>query len=116
MKKLFASLVTCLVMASTGAQAFIPGRNICGKNTAQWRKAHGMAVPAAFATAGAWLSMPHRGKHAGAVMVVKRPGGRYHVAVVLPNGKCHNPSSIHQGWRDVDCDTIWRGHWRTYVG
>lgn len=116
MKKFIAAALSALVLSTTGAQAFIAGHNICGKNTAQWRRAHGLAVPAGFAVASSWLKLPHTGKHAGAVMVVKRPNGRYHVAVVLPNGKCHDPSSRHQGWKDVECSKIWQGQPRTFVG
>lgn len=116
MKSLLAAVLICLVATSSDAQAFIAGYNICGKNTAAWRRAHHLAVPNGFAVAASWLSLPRHGKHAGSVMVVKRPNGRFHVAIVLPNGKCHDPSSRHQGWRDVDCNLIWRGQWRTFVG
>lgn len=96
---------------------FIRGYNICGINTARWRRSHGLRVPRYFAKASEWLHLPHSYSHFGAVMVVLRTHGRGHdhVSPVLGNGICHDPSSAHQNWRDVPCDAIWRGLRRVYV-
>jgi len=115
MKKLALALAL-LICATETADAFIRGRNICGVNVAASRRAHGLAVPKNYPVACAWRSLPSRGKHAYAVMVVTRPNGRCHVAEVQPSGACKNPSSRAQQWAYVPCEHIWPGRPRSYHG
>jgi hypothetical protein len=115
MRLLAAMLVMTLSTHALAAPKFVRGHNICGVNTASWRKAHGLRVPRNPASARAWLSLPRSYPHFGAVMVVSRPGGKFHASPVLNAHECENPSSSRQGWVRKSCNAIWRGRWRVFV-
>ena len=110
------AVLVALVIYSDAADAFIRGRLVCGLNVAAWRHVHGLSVPGAPAVAASWLTLARRPPHKGAVLVTKRPGGRYHVAIFVGGGMCLNPSSRAQAWQTKPCNSIWRGLWRTYRG
>lgn len=95
---------------------FVRGHNICAINVNRilhWmgRKTTGSPSAASF----------HMFSHtaspvSGDVLMVKRKGGSgWHVAVYQGGGICRNPSSQHQGWTYPKCTDIWRGHYRFFV-
>lgn len=109
------TLIFGVVSNANAWPTFIRGHKICALNVNRAR--HALGLPQSHSAAAIsfrkfkGVSHPKKGN----VMIVRRKDGGYHVALVLGNGMCLNPSLKAQSWQEKPCRDIWKGQPRHFV-